>query len=143
MSYFSNENTGGSLSWVKVTKNYLDFAFAGLSNEIEIYSLPAKSVCHGIAMHHTESFQGGAISTYQIKAGIPGNTALYVVLGNVKQAPGDTVIFPAINNSGLVPVPRNMASASPITATAVATGANLDQANQGSVDFYLLVSTLP
>ena len=132
-----------SADWVKVTKSYTDFATAALTNNVEIYSLPAKGVIHQVVMHHTAAFTGGLIATYTLSVGIAGTLTKYVAASNVFQAAGNTIIFPAASVMPLSATPENMGSATSIRAAAISTVGNLNAATAGSVDIYLLVSLLP
>lgn len=123
---------------VKVTKTFADFAFAGLTNDIEVFSLPAKGVIHTVAQKHTIAFSGGTIASYTTSVGISGNFTKYSAAFDVFQATGDTVFrFDELPNM------ENFGAATSIRAQAVATGDNLDQAVAGSVDFYIFYSVLP
>lgn len=130
--------------WIKVTKSYTDFATAALTNDIEIYSLPAKGVVHAVVMHHTTPFTGGLIATYTISVGTSGAFAKYIVAGNVLQAAGNTVTFPAVASAPVSAVsPENMGTTTSIRAQAISTVGNLNAATGGSIDFYLLTAQLP
>ena len=127
--------------WIKVTKTYTDFAIAGLTNDIEIYSLPAKGVIHSVIIKHSILFTGGTISAYTVSTGITGTLAKYSTAFDIKQAVSDTVIKMGI--PAAVPSLENYGSVKSIRGAAISTTGNLDEATQGSVDFYLLVSKLP
>jgi len=126
--------------WIKVTKTYSDFSTAGLINDIEIYSLPAKSVLQSSIIKPTTLFTGGLIATYTISVGIFGNLAKYALSYNVKQAVSDTAFGLGVSIS---PTVEDFGAAKSIRASAISTVGLLNAATQGSVDFYLLISTLP
>lgn len=144
----STSLSGGSVGsqypgWVKVTKTYSDFAAAATTNDIEVYSLPAKGVLHGVVLKHTAAFTGGGILAYGVTAGVTGNLTKYGTSNNVFNAPSDTTFMTARNNEDDLPDLLNFGAATSIRVRASSTGANLDQATSGSLDIYLLVSTLP
>jgi len=134
-------STAGEVSrWVKVTKTYSDFAVAGLTNDIEIYSLSAKSIIQGCVVKHTTPFTGGIIATYTISVGIVGNLVKYSAVFNVLQAVSNTTFG---LGTAIVPTVEDFGAVTSVKASAISTVGNLNAATQGSVDFYLLVSTLP
>ncbi len=126
--------------WIKVTKTYTDFATAGLTNDIEIYSLPAKSVIQGCVIKHTTLFSGGTIATYTASVGILGNLVKYAAAFNVLQAVSNTTFG---LGTAIVPTVEDFGAVKSIRGSVVSTVGLLNAATQGSVDFYLLVSTLP
>lgn len=128
-----------STRWIKVTKSYTDFAAASTTNDIEIYSLPAKGVVQAITLKHNASFTGGAISGYTISVGVPGDLEKYINTTDVFTAPSDTTF----NDGDMLNEVEDFGSTTSIRAQAISTDANLNAATQGTVDFYLLISTLP
>jgi hypothetical protein len=121
--------------WIKLVRNYSDFATAGLTNDIEIYSLPAGWAISRELIKHSTSFSGGTIATYTISLGIVGNLTKYSTPFNVLSAPSDTNFQPY----GAAAV-ENWGSATSIRAAAISTVGNLDAATQGVVEVYLLIS---
>jgi hypothetical protein len=133
--------TAGEVSrWIKITKTYSDFSTAGLTNDIEIYSLPAKGIIQSCVIKHTTLFTGGLIATYTASVGINGNLVKYAATLNVLQAVGNTTFG---LGAAIVPTVENFGAATSIRGSVVSTVGLLNAATQGSVDFYLLVSTLP
>lgn len=122
--------------WVKVTKTFSDLAAAALTNNIEVYSLPAGGVIHAVKIKHSASFTGGAIATYTLSVGITGTLAKYAAAFNVFQAPGATVqqISSTVGT-------ENHTAATSIKLAATSTVGTLDAATAGSVDIWLDVST--
>lgn len=124
--------------WVKVSRSYTDFSAAALTNDIEIFSLPARGVLQKVVIKHTTAFSGGTIAAYTISAGIAGNFTKYAAAFDVFQATGDTTFgFNNLQNM------ENFGAATSIRAQATSVGDNLDQAAAGAVDFYILYSVLP
>lgn len=122
--------------WIKVTKTFSDFSAASVTNNITIYSLPAKGVIHNVQLVPTVAFSGGLIATYTISVGIAGTLAKYAVATNVFTG----FSLPAIS---VLPGIESTSGATDIKASAISTVGNLNAAVAGSVDIYLLVSTLP
>ncbi len=141
LSWDTPAGTGtGTPAWVKVTKSYTDFSNASMSHNFTIYTLAAKQVLHNVTFQHTAAFTGGSVATCTIGLG--------TVLGNVKnpfdifQAPGNTV-FPAWDPTQSGYGPQNFGTTAALTATVATSGDTMDHLTAGSIDFYLLLSTLP
>lgn len=129
----------GGLAWVgPFTKTYTDLAAASTTNNIQIYSLPAKGVIHAAYIKHSQQFTGGTLTTYHVSVGPAGNLTKYAPSFAVYLGVSDT-------NFQLSSVvgSENFGSATSIRLQASSAGANLNAATQGSVDVWLLVSTLP
>jgi hypothetical protein len=122
---------------VKITKAYTDFATAGTTNTISGYILPSKTQIVSVEIRHTTAFSGGAISAYTVGVGITGALNKLALNFDVFQATGNEVAE-AYRYGGSL----NYGATTDIKFTAISTGANLDQAVAGSVDIYLILSTL-
>jgi hypothetical protein len=125
--------------WVKVTKAYTDTATANTTNTITLYTLPAKGVVSGAIIKHTTAWAGGALATVTATVLINGSPTATGF--DVMQATGDTV-FQNATTTGFNRI-MNFGSTNNIQLQMDSTGANLDAATQGSLDVYLLISTLP
>lgn len=138
----NSDNTVNRIfTWIKITKTYADLSAAALTNDIEFYSLPAKTVINSVLFKHSTSFQGGSIATYTLSVGFSGSL-LYLsggVATDVNQAPGDAVYGQSNNGT---PILKSFANATSVRLSAISTGANLDQATQGSVDIWIAVSNI-
>jgi len=126
------------MNWIRVSKSFSDFAAAALSNDIEIYQLPAGAAVQKVICKHTTPFGGGGIATYTMSVGIATNLVKFLNSFDVFQAVSDTVI--GGNNSNVSTAVENWGATTSIRAEAVSTAANLDQANAGAIEFYILVS---
>lgn len=124
-------------TWVKYTKAYTDFSYAGTSYSITLLSLLAKELIHGVVIKHGTPFNGGSITTYTLEVGISGDESKYATAFDVFQAAGDQV-GKSYLNFGL----ENFGSSSNILVTARASH-NLNTATQGAVEIWVLKSTLP
>jgi len=127
--------TTSSPTWKKITKTYADFSTAAPNRNIVIYTLPAGGVIHMVKTKHSVAFSGGAIATYTVSVGITGTLTKYATAFDVFQAVGGTVY----QLSSLVGGESQSTNAS-IRAEAICTGANLNAATTGSVDFWILAS---
>ncbi len=128
--------------WVKITKTYADFATAGLTRTISIFSVDAgdKAYLHDVYIVPTTEFSGGLIAAYTISIGTSTNNTKFLLASNIFT--GNTT---ATSLHTLQPriVDAESNGQFDITATAISTVGNLDAATAGSVDIYLLISTLP
>jgi hypothetical protein len=122
--------------WIKITKSYSDFATAGATNNIEIYSLPSKGVVHMVQINPSVPFSGGTIATYTISVGTSGVLAKYATATNVFT--GSTL--PAIS---VLPAIESVSGATSIRAAAISSVGLLNAATQGNVEIWLFVSILP
>ena len=127
------------LNWTKYTVLFSDIAAAALTNDIELFQLPAKGVIHQCILKHTQAFTGGAIATYTLSVGIAANFIKYAAAFNVFQAPGNAIFgFNSLQNmEGFGP------GATSIRVRAVSTVGNLNAATQGSCNIWVLSSKLP
>lgn len=126
--------------WMRVGNGLLFSAFSAFSaaattNSIQIFSLPAAAIIHGIKIQHTAAFSGGSISAYTIAVGDSVTPTLYASAFNVHQAPGASVYQLSSDFGG-----ESMVAATSIYATATSTGANLSAATAGAVSIWALLS---
>lgn len=125
----------GVMQWIKVTKSHTDFQAAATTNNIEIYSLAAGAMLHGVVVKHTTAFAGTGITAYTLSVGLTGNLAKYATAFDVFQAIADTTLQ-ASDNFAI----ENWGAVTSIRGAAVSTGGNLNASTAGAVEFYLLVS---
>lgn len=121
--------------WIKIPVTFSTFSVAGLTNNVTIYSLPAKAVIHSVFINAGTLFSGGLIATYTISIGIAGTLAKYMPATNVFT--GATLPVPA-TIAGV----ESVSGATDIKAAAISTVGNLNDATAGAADIYLLVSNL-
>lgn len=121
--------------WIKISKSHTDFQTAGLTNDIEIYSMPAGCVIHGVNIKSTVQFAGTLITSYTLSVGIAGNLDKYASAFSVLTPVSDTN-FQLSQNFFL----ENFGSSTSIRAQAISVGGLLNDSTQGEVDFYLLLS---
>lgn len=123
--------------WFKVGSGLTaaDFATAGLTNSINLFVLPARTVIHTIKIKHSHSFSGGAISAYTVSVGINGNLAKYATAFDVFEAVASNTLQISSNCDA-----EDDSSSTQILATATSVGANLSAATAGSVSIWALLS---
>jgi len=134
---YVDKNAG---AWHKYTFNYTDFATAAMTNQLAVVSVPARGILEIFLVKHSTAFAGTGITGYTVSLGPSSNPTAYVTNFDVTTAPSNTSatgfqyssIFDVTNFGGWT-----------IVVTANSTGANLDQATQGSVDIWLKSSVMP
>lgn len=124
--------------WTKFTVAHTALQAAALTNDIELTSLVALGTIHKVIIKHTTAFAGTGITAYSVSVGITGTLDKYAIDFDVFQAVSDTT-FDTNESFGM----ENFGAATSIRIAATAVGANLDQSSAGSVDIYVLSSTLP
>lgn len=132
-------------AWVKVTKSHADFTAASFSQSITLYTLAARQVLHAVIVKHSAAFSipGGGFTTYELSVGVAGDPGRYVNAFDATGAPADTNYTDSRGNANLPEVPVTFAGTT-IELYAETDGhLDLDDSTAGSVDVWLLVSTLP
>lgn len=139
-SWFNLLRTAGLATgqWKKFTVTHTQLQAAALTNDIELYSLPAMNVISGVAIKHSVAFAGTGITDYKVSVGIAGDLDKYALQFDVDQAVSATT-FDITNVVGV----ENFSSATSIRIAGTAVGANLDQSTAGSVDIWLKIGALP
>lgn len=117
--------------WTKVTKAHTDFQTAGTTNSITIYTAAAGEIIKNVITDASTGMTGGSIATYTTSVGYSGDNARYVAAFDVFTGSGTSPDITLNNDIA------TWDSTKAITATAIATGANLDQSVAGSIDFYI------
>ncbi len=120
--------------WLKVTKTYSDFSDPGFTKGVSAFTIPKKAIVHNAMMVPTTAFSGGAIATYTISLGMYTLTDISAAQ-SVLTIPTSSLVA-----SSFIASP--ISSTKGLTATAISGVGALDQATQGSVDIYVLVSNL-
>jgi hypothetical protein len=124
--------------WTLYTVAESAFTAAATTEDIELFSLPARGVIHKVVIKHTTAFSGGSLTAYTISVGIVGTLAKYAAAFDVFQATGDTVF--GFND---LPDMEDLGSATSIRVAAVSTTDDVIAATAGSVDIWVLTSVLP
>lgn len=127
-------------TWMKFSFTHTDFQAASLSNNIEIYSAPARVNILGCILKHSTQFAGTGITDYKLSVGLTGDLARYLSLFDVDTAPADTK--PTGYAEGYVGDQLGFGAVTSIRIAATAAGANLDQSTAGAGNLWLLVSRL-
>jgi hypothetical protein len=123
--------------WRKFTIGFADLQNASLTKDILLLNLVAKGIVHAVAIKHSTAFSGTGITGLTVSIGKASDTSRYATAYDIFQAAGDTVF--QFSNSGVM---ENFTDATVINAYFIGTGANLIQLAAGSVDIWVLSSTL-
>ena len=125
--------------WIKITKSYTDFAASALTNTVTLYTpTNQQEVIEAVSYYTPTGFSGGGIATYLMK--VQWGTSGTNIIGNTN------MLTPAVLSSGFMGSVSTQTQGNPdgagriLTAVLTSTGANLDQATQGTVDFWIKVS---
>lgn len=126
-------------TWTKYSVVHTALQAAALTNDIELFSLPAKTLIHRVIIKTTTVFAG--TTTYTLSVGIVGSLVKYIAVVDVMVAVAATTfgIAAATVNATL----ENFSAATSIRLSAISTVQNLDQSSAGAVDVYVQTSTLP
>lgn len=127
--------------WVKVTKTYAQLAAAGLTNDIEAYSLPSGWVLQEAMVRMTTAFTGGLIASYTMSLGLSGTLAKYMAATSVFASPPAGITGNQI--PGSLPDAPSFGGATSIRLAAISTVGLLNAATAGSIDIYLCIAQLP
>lgn len=92
LQVLSNKITAGDRLpfWRKWTVGHADLQTAGLTNNIELFQLPAGGVLHGLKVKHSEAFAGTGITDYKVSVGIAGTLAKFIADFDVDSAVSNT-----------------------------------------------------
>ena len=124
--------------WRKFTVPFGSFTAAGLTEDIELFEMPAQTILHAAVIKNTTAFGGGSLSAYGLSIGLAGALDCFTETFDVFQAPGDTIF-----DSGSFFELKNFGSITSLRLAAIAVGDNLINATAGSVDVWLKTSLLP
>lgn len=125
-----------TLVWTKYTFSEAAFTAGATSESIELFSLAAAGVIHGVKIKHSTAFTGGGLTAFTVEVGIVGDESKYAQAFNVFQATSNTT-FQLSSVLGS----ENHGAATSIKITARSTGANVSAATAGSVDVWVLTSS--
>ena len=119
------------------TFSFSQFADAGTSKSILLYTLPKKGVIHGVICKHSTKFEGGAITKVTASSGIIGDVDRFLTNFIVSTAPAN-------DNFGITHIldSINFSISTALQVTLKSTGGPLNTLTAGSVDFWLLLSAV-
>jgi hypothetical protein len=122
-------------AWRKFTILYTALQTAALTNSVLILALPPKTVIHRAILNVTQAFSG--TTTLTLSLGTVGD--------NVKFAVAQSVLSTGLLNGVALtaPLPESMSASTNVSIYAISTVQNLSSLSQGSVDVYVLASTMP
>lgn len=127
--------------WTKYTVTYTDMSFAGLTNDITLFTLPLKTLIHKVIIKQSTAFAGSTIASYTLSVGIVGTLAKYIAAYDVFAAVAATTFGVAATTINAQP--ENFTAGVAIRVAAIAVGANLSAATAGAADIWVETSLLP
>jgi hypothetical protein len=125
---------------MRFTFTHTQFQVAALTNDIEIYSAPARVNIHGAVLKHTAQFLGTGITDYKISLGLAGDLQRYLSFFDVDTVPSNTK--PAGYNEAHFLDQFQFGAVTSVRLAAVSVGANLDQSTAGTGTLWMLISAL-
>lgn len=128
---------GGGL-WTKQSFAFGLFATAGLTLDVEAFSLPARGMIDQVIVKSSIAFVGAGITALTAAVGIGGELDRYLSLHDLLAGVSGTNFLHAVSNEV-----RDFGAAESIRLQLTATDANLDQLTAGAVDVYIRSTTLP
>lgn len=133
--------SGNGPTWTKYTATYQDLALnsgGGSTSVYDIAALDAKEIVHGVVIKHSTAFAGGALTSYTISLGVIGSEIKYASVFDVftSVTPTNAQISSGLNM-------ESFTSQEALTLFVTSTGDTLNNAAAGSVDVWILTSTLP
>lgn len=132
---FTYDNANPQVS--SITLSYADLQTAAMTNNIELFDLPASAMLTSVFIKHNTAFAGGAIATMTASVGIATDYQRFIDQFNIAQAVSDSN-YDSIMANYL----GSWANATTIYLQAVSTGANLSALTSGSVTIYYSYTTL-
>jgi hypothetical protein len=111
-----------------VTVSYSQLQTAALTNAVQLFQMPARSVLKNVIIKHSTNFSGGSISDVYAQVGTSGNYGQFINNFDIFQIVGDQVFDNVLTN-----YLGSFANPTSVYLNAVATGANLSALTQGSV----------
>jgi hypothetical protein len=138
-SSITTSQLSSTLYWTKYSVIHTALQAAALTNDIELFSLPASTLIHKVIIKQTTAFAG--TTTYTLSVGIVGTLVKYIAAYDVMAAVSDTTFgVAAVTVNATL---ENFGAATSIRLAAVSTVENLDQSSAGAADIYVLTSLLP
>ena len=129
--------SSASLVWTKYTVTAAQLSAAGTSNDIHLFTLGANEVISGYNIKTSIAFSGGGVSTYAINLGdAVGGPNFIINAWEGTTAPSDINFLYTISGY------KSTFASSDIRVQGVA-DVNLNTVTSGSVDIWILKSTLP
>lgn len=121
----------------KYTIPYTSVQTAATTNDVALFTLPARGKITGITIKHSAAFAGSSITAVSVSIGASGNPTAYASAYNILQAVSNTAMQ---DDGGHYSV--DFASHA-VSARFISTGADLSALTTGSVDVWACTVVLP
>lgn len=124
-------------TWVKVTKGFADWSSASSNVTITVRTLGAREWTQAYVIKHSAAFTGAGVNSATATFRFRGNNGVFL---NVFQAPGNDVF----NGATLAPTATVFSFGSgALLEVNLQANVALNNLTTGSLDVYMLLSTLP
>lgn len=130
--------TGATPFWTKYTVSYTAFTMATSTGDVQLATLPARQVVQSVVIKHSTAFSGGGSTAYTVSVGISGAVNKYASAFDIFQAVATNTA--QISHDSFV---EDFTSATSIRVAASVTGTTLNNVSAGSVDIWVMTTTLP
>jgi hypothetical protein len=122
-------------TWLLFTVTHTQLQAAALTNDIELWSMPALGVIHAVLIEPTTQFAGAAITDYKVAVGLTGFLTKYHSFFDV-----DTAVAATNFSAADILAPENRTAVTSIRIAAISVGANLSASTAGVVNIAILAS---
>lgn len=140
ISSYSYSQIYNQAQWIKITRQYSDFSISSNERIINLYNLDSTQILHGCKISRASDFLGGGIIDYAISVEYVTDETSGSI-GEVSVYTDEFDTTPYYSSSGYLYNIWSVPSGVIISAKATSTGGDLDEATQGTVDIWLLIST--
>lgn len=130
----------------KITADFTAFQTAGLTNDVTLWTLPAKTEVKRVVADVTTKFLGGTISAVTLRCGKAANGNDYLIDGDVFSAAitlGDVVGERGAAVKDATSADQTWASTQAVVVRLTSVTANLSALTQGSLTLYIEVVVYP
>jgi len=122
-------------TWLLFTVTHTQLQAAALTNDIELWSVPARTIIHGVVFEPTVIFAGAGITDYKIGLGIAGNLSKYMAFVDMDIAVSATNFF----TSDILGAESTSGTYS-LRVAARSIGANLSASTTGTLNIAILAA---
>ena len=122
-------------TWLLFTVTHTQLQAAALANDIELWSVPARVIIHGVVFEPTVQFAGVGITDYKMSLGIAANLPKYMAFVDVDNAVSASNFF----TSDILGAESTSAVYS-LRVAARSIGANLSASTAGTLNVAILAA---
>lgn len=127
--------------WTKYTVTHTQLQTAGTTNNITLFTVPAKTLIHKVVIKQSTAFAGTLIVSYTLSVGITGTLAKYIAAYDVFAAVASSTF--GVSAATILETIEDFSSGVAIKVAAISAGGNLNASTAGSADIWVQTSLLP